>query len=358
MRAEWRAAPAAIVLVVALAAPAAAADDDLTLDDFPPVSDARLGNVLSVHHYTNLDGVLVAPVYDPDPSITRLADVDTEDDETVVTLTSDILFAPDSADLSSKATARIGDLVADVPKGAKVQVDGHTDSVDSTAHNAALSKRRAQAVADAIGAARPDLHLSVHGYGESRLKVPEQGDDIAQDRATNRRVEVRYTSGDAEASPSPSASDRPAAPTGTLGVAPAPSWADVATEATFKVPGRDGVTLRVGVEPLVVRGRVMQLSVLLEPTSGDEMQARDVRDSRWAPTLVDTDNLVQYSVLSNTGLAWTNDPLGGVTLAPGAPARIVTTYPAPVADVTKVDVTLADGWPVLTTGVPVTVAGS
>lgn len=60
--------------------------------------------------------------------------------------------------------------------------------------NQDLSERRAQAVADAVADARPDLSLDVQGFGETRLKRPETGDPaaVAEARAENRRVEIRY----------------------------------------------------------------------------------------------------------------------------------------------------------------------
>ncbi|PZR53529.1 hypothetical protein DNL40_08515 [Xylanimonas oleitrophica] len=112
--------------------------------------------------------------------------------ETVVTLAGDILFASSSADLSPAAVAKIGELVVPVPQGAALAVHGHTDTVDEDAFNQELSERRARSVAEAVAQARPDLVLDVQGFGETRLKVPETGDDVAAARAENRRVELRY----------------------------------------------------------------------------------------------------------------------------------------------------------------------
>lgn len=72
--------------------------------------------------------------------------------------------------------------------GLRVLIEGHTDSVDSDEFNLDLSRRRAAAVvgwltARGIGADR----LASEGYGESR---PVAGNDSAQGRALNRRVEV------------------------------------------------------------------------------------------------------------------------------------------------------------------------
>ena len=72
-------------------------------------------------------------------------------------------------------------------------VAGHTDAAASDAHNRELSERRAQAVVawlveEGVDAAR----LQAEGHGESR---PVAGNDSAEGRALNRRVEIRDASG-------------------------------------------------------------------------------------------------------------------------------------------------------------------
>lgn len=113
----------------------------------------------------------------------------------VTTLTSDLLFAFDSAELAPGAAAAIADLAAALPQGAAVSVDGHTDGLGGDAVNVPLSQARAQAVADALAAARPDLALTVTGHGSSQPVAQEQvdGRDDPSGRALNRRVEVRVT---------------------------------------------------------------------------------------------------------------------------------------------------------------------
>lgn len=115
------------------------------------------------------------------------------DDQTVITLTSDILFAFDSAEISGPATARIAELVADIPAG-RLQVHGHTDSRGSADYNQQLSEDRAATVAEAIAATRPDLDLDVAGFGMTQPVAPNEqgGEDNPEGRALNRRVEIRY----------------------------------------------------------------------------------------------------------------------------------------------------------------------
>ncbi|MCA5892063.1 OmpA family protein [Isoptericola sp. NEAU-Y5] len=172
----------------------APADDDGPSYDWPSAPDlgdddtgepGSHGDVIehqpSVVHHGGMD---VVPVQE----------VTTEGEETVVTLSSDILFAPSEAELSAGARAKVADLVADVPDGASIKVHGHTDTVDTDEVNQELSERRAEAVADAVRAAREDVATDVRGFGETRPKVRESGDEdaVATARAQNRRVEIRY----------------------------------------------------------------------------------------------------------------------------------------------------------------------
>ena len=127
-------------------------------------------------------------------NVTDVADKTRVGSDELVTLKSDVLFAFGKATLSERAQAKIRTLVNDVPKKAQLSVTGHTDSIGSTSSNQTLSTARAKAVADVIGAARPDLKLTVAGYGESRPVAPNTtGDkDNPEGRAKNRRVELRY----------------------------------------------------------------------------------------------------------------------------------------------------------------------
>lgn len=120
--------------------------------------------------------------------------VRTVGEETVITLSSDILFEPAKADLPPTAPDNLAEVLTDTPQGAAVTVTGHTDSVGDDASNQLLSEQRAQAVATAIGSARPDLVLTVQGRGETEPVATEMSGDVvdAGARAKNRRVEIRY----------------------------------------------------------------------------------------------------------------------------------------------------------------------
>lgn len=349
---------AALTLVVAVlvSATSPAPDDDtpLTLDDFPALTDDVLTNGLfTVRDYSGSPPFFTVRPYDSGWATRTVEQVEQEQDQTSVALASDILFTVDGSDLSEPARAAIGALVAEVPAGATVTVDGHTDSVLDDAHNQDLSVRRAQAVAAAVGEARPDVALDVHGYGESRLKVPEGGEDIADDRAQNRRVELHYTGAPpattAPANPAPTVGAAPAGPYGEAGlVDPVPEHgASLLAEQTVDAPGRPGEQLRIGVEGLDVRGASMRLRLVIERVGGPSEPAtlyELMDDDALVPSVADRARLVEYRTLSNTGQRWSTDTLG-LDLVPGVPVRFEATLPAPLYTTTALAVIVDSRWP-------------
>ncbi|MEL7975622.1 OmpA family protein [Isoptericola sp. F-RaC21] len=130
----------------------------------------------------------------PDDSTTTLESKQEKKDDTVVTLTSDLLFDFGKATLTPEAKKAVAELAGDVPQDATVRVDGYTDSIGTDAKNLKLSKQRANAVADVLGSERPDLTLKVKGHGEADPVAENEvgGEDNPAGRALNRRVEVTY----------------------------------------------------------------------------------------------------------------------------------------------------------------------
>lgn len=360
--ARRRHAAAALTLIVAAlvsAASPAPDDEPLTLDDFPALTDGILTNRLfAVRDYSGSPAFFTVRPYDAESSVRQVEQVEQEQDQTSVTLASDILFTVDGSDLSDPARAAVGALVAQVPAGSTVTVDGHTDSVLDDAHNQGLSERRAQSVAAAVAAARPDIVLDVHGYGESRLLVPEAGEDIADDRAQNRRVELRYSGAPptptASAAPSDSAGSAAEGPYGDAGlVVPVPE--SLAAEQTVDAPGRPGEKLRVGVESLEVRGASMRLRIVVERLGGSSETAtlyELMGDSSLRPSVADRTRLVEYQTLSNTGQRWATDNLA-LDLVPGVPVRYEATLPAPIHTTDALAVSVDSRWPTFE-DVPVT----
>lgn len=107
-----------------------------------------------------------------------------------VVMPQDILFATDSATISSGLTGDLQVLARHLQKypSSRVQVIGHTDNTGTAAYNLDLSKRRANSVISA---------LSQYGVGGARLEAVGKGDSDpvatnlnAEGRAKNRRVEI------------------------------------------------------------------------------------------------------------------------------------------------------------------------
>jgi outer membrane protein OmpA-like peptidoglycan-associated protein len=157
------------------------------VNDLPAVTEAALSASVSDIELESSDIKL-------GDSIRDLEQVSEQGGETIVTLTSDILFGSGNAKLPPSATARITALVAKVAKGAALSVGGHTDNVGSTVSNGTLSRARAAAVAVVVAKARPDIRLTVAGFGEGKPVAANEsgGKDDPQGRAKNRRVELRY----------------------------------------------------------------------------------------------------------------------------------------------------------------------
>ncbi|MFC7485613.1 OmpA family protein [Knoellia sp. CPCC 206453] len=175
-----------LVAAVTFSGPVQAAD--LDINNLPEVSDSKLAASVKDLRVT------VKDIRVPQPTDVRTES--TDGPEKVVTLNSDILFTFDKATIKPAAVGKIGELVTGLPQKAKVSVGGHTDSLGTDARNLALSRERATTVAAAIKAARPDLILTVKGFGKSQ-PVASNGSaakDDPEGRAKNRRVEIRYAS--------------------------------------------------------------------------------------------------------------------------------------------------------------------
>jgi outer membrane protein OmpA-like peptidoglycan-associated protein len=99
-------------------------------------------------------------------------------------------FALGSASLSPAEQARMRVFAEALKRpqlsGMRFRIEGHTDSSGSSALNMALSRARAQAVADFLTSQGvPESRLDVRGYGENR---PLAGHSAADPE--NRRVEA------------------------------------------------------------------------------------------------------------------------------------------------------------------------
>lgn len=99
-----------------------------------------------------------------------------------------ILFEAGSAEVSptgSELLERAAELLRALP-GARVEIGGHADDAGDAAANLALSRQRADAVADVLVAAGVDpLQITTVGYGGTRPVT----DDTDAGPAANRRIE-------------------------------------------------------------------------------------------------------------------------------------------------------------------------
>lgn len=153
-----------------------------------------------------VDETALASVTDPEKSIYPLTQavsdlsgqVTTRKRPTVtsVDVSSDVLFASDSATLSPKATASlrsVAQTLTDSGARGAVQVIGFTDSTNTEAYNLALSERRAAAVAAALKPLLPSsITLESTGRGES---FPVASNETPEGRAQNRRVSLSFNQG-------------------------------------------------------------------------------------------------------------------------------------------------------------------
>ena len=117
-------------------------------------------------------------------SVTRVGD------RIVLNMPSNITFATDQDQVIPPFYATLDSVAIVLNKFNKtlVDVDGHTDSTGSAAHNQALSERRAQSVANYLAGRGVDpRRMSAVGYGFTR---PIASNDTEIGRAENRRVEI------------------------------------------------------------------------------------------------------------------------------------------------------------------------
>jgi outer membrane protein OmpA-like peptidoglycan-associated protein len=125
-------------------------------------------------------------------------------DRGMVMTLGDVLFDTDQATLKPGAAETI-DRLADFlarNESTRIRIEGHTDSTGSDAYNSELSRRRAQAVADALAAhAVSATRVEVVGRGEG---FPVATNETSAGRQQNRRVEIVFSDPEGELSPSQS----------------------------------------------------------------------------------------------------------------------------------------------------------
>ena len=108
----------------------------------------------------------------------------------VITLSENVLFAPNQIVLLPEARSRL-DRVVDVlfaVRDRDITIKGHTDSAGSDSDNLSLSQGRANAVRDYLVRRGCEANrIKAYGLGEGQ---PIADNASAEGRADNRRVEI------------------------------------------------------------------------------------------------------------------------------------------------------------------------
>lgn len=127
---------------------------------------------------------------------TELADLKLQKTERGLVLTlGDVLFDTGQATLKPGAYATLDRLATALREQSerKVLIEGHTDNVGSSENNQGLSERRAQSVQMALAQRGVERsQITALGKGEN---FPIAGNDTADGRQSNRRVELIFTEG-------------------------------------------------------------------------------------------------------------------------------------------------------------------
>ncbi|WP_290793288.1 OmpA family protein [Halomonas sp.] len=107
-----------------------------------------------------------------------------------VTLSSEVNFAFDSAELQPQAEMTLDEVARRLREhtDVRIRIEGHTDSMGSAQYNQGLSERRANSVRDYLASQGVDANrMMAVGYGEQR---PVASNETDEGRALNRRVEI------------------------------------------------------------------------------------------------------------------------------------------------------------------------
>lgn len=131
----------------------------------------------------------------PDPKAERAAELRKagfvpQGDEWELSLGTMLLFELDSDTLSSQGRAALAEVAGSLKRlgVTRVRVDGHTDNTGPSRHNAALSRRRAEAAAKGlVGSGIADRSIERRGFGEDK---PVADNKTPEGRAQNRRVVI------------------------------------------------------------------------------------------------------------------------------------------------------------------------
>ncbi|GAA1097976.1 OmpA family protein [Nocardiopsis composta] len=179
-----------LVPVPAAADPAATAGDPES-----PSADSLAASVTSIDPDAAVTGI------DPAGSVEELEQEEITGSSTTVTISADVLFAFDEAELTDAAQSTVAELAGRLEGvSGTVQVVGHSDGIGEESYNQDLSERRAEAVKEAIeeelGSGAPEIEAEGRGSDEPIAEETDsEGADIPSARAQNRRVEITFEGG-------------------------------------------------------------------------------------------------------------------------------------------------------------------
>jgi outer membrane protein OmpA-like peptidoglycan-associated protein len=162
-------------------------------DDFDPVHRFSVNFDLGAPA-APMPSAAAQPVREPD----ALTEVDLDSTETVghdplprVTVLKGITFDLNSSEIAEASRPMLDEIIqrlVHTPKVEAVEIQGHTDNSGDPAFNKRLSLQRARAVRDYFALqGYPADKIGVMGFGDSR---PIVGNDTAEGRAANRRIEL------------------------------------------------------------------------------------------------------------------------------------------------------------------------
>ncbi|MBC7314262.1 MAG: OmpA family protein [Rhizobium sp.] len=139
------------------------------------------------NYMDNQEAELRAQLQGTGISVTRMGD------RIILNMPSNITFATDQDQVIPQFYPTLNSVAIVLRKFEKtlIDVNGHTDSTGSVAHNEALSERRAMSVASYLNSQGVDpRRVSALGFGPSQ---PIASNATADGRAQNRRVEIQIS---------------------------------------------------------------------------------------------------------------------------------------------------------------------
>ncbi|MGW7412019.1 OmpA family protein [Streptomyces sp. NPDC054863] len=162
----------------------------------PPVPVDPHAEVLELKDGAKLAPPVVVDILSVSGDLSGDSGREESNDDIKLTLQSEVLFAKDSAKLSSRADARIAEVAQEIKENGprKVKVHGFTDDLGTYAHGKALSTKRAEAVRKALAAKLGASGVAYETAGKSE-DDPVADNSTEEGRKKNRRVEISFGRG-------------------------------------------------------------------------------------------------------------------------------------------------------------------